>query len=424
MTVAVTVLALVVALAAYVLLRDRDGGSARPGTPSSPAGEPSDRPGARPDGARSRGIRTATFVDDLERALRRGDVRAARALAPSASAAAQRRAGALARTVERLGVTGLELRPRAEAPATPDLQRRYGAGTWVSAVQVVWRYAGTDLRPVVSAAELVLVPEGRGAVLAATRAPADQRAPAWLLEPLTVRRQGRVLVAAPEPTTADRLVQQAARAVSAVGRRVPGWRGDLVLEAPRSTATFRATSGLSAAASRSIAAVTTTADGSTLPGSPERVYVNPRVFESLGPAGQQIVLSHETTHVAVGDAVGSVPVWLSEGFADWVALADSPVPVRVLASQVRGLVREQGPPLRLPGRSEFAARNPDLGAAYESAWLAVRLIASTYGEPALLRFRRVAERQRSLERAFQAVLGTSLGAFTQRWRRELAQLSR
>ena len=40
--------------------------------------------------------------------------------------------------------------------------------------------------------------------------------------------------------------------------------------------------GVGEAAARTIAAVTTTADGSTLPGSPERVFVNPRVFDPLG----------------------------------------------------------------------------------------------------------------------------------------------
>ena len=356
-----------VALAAYALLRDGEPAVAPAGTPAASPAAPIDESDTGSDD-RSDDLRVGTeaLLGDLERALRRGDVRAARALAPATSAAAQRRAGALARTVERLGVTALDLRPLAEAPATPDLQRRHGAGTWVSAVQVVWRYAGTDLRPVVSAAELVIAPERGGAVLAATRPSPDGRAPSWLLEPLAVRRQGRVTVAASQPTTADRLLRLATRAVSVVGRRLPAWRGDLVLEAPGSTRTFRAVSGLSAAGARSIAAVTTTADGSTLPGSPERVYVNPRVFAPLGAAGQQIVLSHEATHVAVGDAaVGAVPVWLSEGFADWVALADSRVPVGVLASQVGGLVREEGPPRRLPGRAEFAARNPDLGAAYE-----------------------------------------------------------
>jgi hypothetical protein len=178
-----------------------------------------------------------------------------------------------------------------------------------------------------------------------------------------------------------------------------------------------------AAAARSIAAVTTTADGSTLPGSPERVFVNPRVFERLGVAGQEIVLSHEVTHVAVDAAVSSVPAWLSEGFADWVALADSRVPVRVLASQALDDVRQRGAPRRLPGRADFGAADPQLGAAYESAWLAVRLIARTYGEAALLRFQRIADRRGSVDVAFRAALGTTEATFTARWRRELNRLA-
>ena len=107
-----------------------------------------------------------------------------------------------------------------------------------------------------------------------------------------------------------------------------------------------------------------------------------------------------------------------------MALADSRVPVRVLASQVRALVRDHGAPRRLPGASEFRADDPDLGAAYESAWLAVRLIARTYGERRLLRFQRQADRDGGVRGAFRDVLGTNQEAFTRVWRRELVRLAR
>ena len=416
MPVAVTALVLLVALTAYLVLRGGEPDAARPGPAPTTAAGPGD---AGPEG---RTATTAALLLDLERALRGGDVSAARALAASGAPGARRLAAALVRNVERLGVTGLEVTAVAEAPAAADLEGRFGPGSRVAAVRVAWRYAGTDQRALVSAVELLIAPEGTRAALAGTRPAPGERTPLWLLEDLTVRRQGRVLVAGEHPATAARLLRQATRAVQVVARRVPGWRGELVVEAPATAQAFRATSGASAAAARSIAAATTTADGSTMPGSPARVYVNPRVFAPLGPAGQQIVLSHEVAHVAVGDPSTSVPLWLSEGFADWVALADSRVPVRVLASQVRALVADEGAPSRFPGRGQLAAGNPDVGAAYESAWLAVRLIATTYGEADLLRFRGAVE-SRGVDRAFRTVLETSTAAFTRSWRRELTRLA-
>src|SRR5215213_463066 len=231
---------------------------------------------------------TAGFLRELGVAFERGGARAARA--PAGPLAARRLAAAVARNVARLDVDGLDLRRVAEAPATADLVSRFGAATWVAEVEVVWRYAGIDRRSVSSTVELVLTPGEDGATLDDIRPAFGEQAPTWLLEPLTVRRRDRVSVAASDPTTASRLLAQAARAVTVVDRRLPAWRGDLVVEAPASVAGFRAASGLTPAAARSIAAVTTTADGATLPGSPERVFVNPEVFEPLGAAGQQIVI--------------------------------------------------------------------------------------------------------------------------------------
>jgi hypothetical protein len=276
---------------------------------------------------------------------------------------------------------------------------------------------------VTSSTRLVLTSGPAGTTFDTTLPTVGRQTPPWLLEPLTARRRGRVLVAAPDAASARRLAEQAVRAVGVVDRRLPGWHGKLVLEAPAAVPAFRAASGLGAAGARSIAAVTTTADGSTLPGSPERVFVNPHVFGPLGSQAQDIVLRHEATHVAVEAASSSAPLWLTEGFADWVALSDSDVPVRVLASQVCALVRREGAPRRLPGRAEFAASAPDLGAAYESAWLAVRLLARTHGPAALLRFQRLATTRSNVDDAFAQAFGTDEAAFTRAWRRELVRLA-
>ena len=59
-------------------------------------------------------------------------------------------------------------------------------------------------------------------------------------------------------------------------------------------------------------------------------------------------MSHEATHVATGASFATVPTWLLEGFADYVALDDAGVPVDVAAAQALERIREDGLPDRLP----------------------------------------------------------------------------
>jgi hypothetical protein len=98
--------------------------------------------------------------------------------------------------------------------------------------------------------------------------------------------------------------------------------------------------------------------------------------------------------------------------------------VRVAAAEILARVRQQGVPVRLPGPAEFAARNPALGASYDSAWLACRLLAHEYGERRLVAFYRASARASSTTRAFRTVLGTDQSAFARSWRADLRRLSR
>ena len=92
---------------------------------------------------------------------------------------------------------------------------------------------------------------------------------------------------------------------------------------PRSTPPWTPTDGTYAG----IAAVTTTVDGSGSPDAPVHVFVNPDVTRRLRGAGAQVVMSHELVHVATDAATSAVDLWLLEGFADYVALRDVPLPL-------------------------------------------------------------------------------------------------
>ena len=172
-----------------------------------------------------------------------------------------------------------------------------------------------------------------------------------------------------------------------------------------------------------MAGVTTTPDGSADVHSRGQVFINPNLFDPLGVDGRQIVVSHESAHVALGAATARMPLWLSEGAADWVALRRTSLPVSRLASQVLEWVRDGGGPRALPGPKAFDGTDKRIGAWYEAAWLAVKRLADEYGADALLRFYRAAERTGTTEPAFRQVLGTDQQSFVRDWRSYLESLA-
>ena len=118
-----------------------------------------------------------------------------------------------------------------------------------------------------------------------------------------------------------------------------------------------------------------------------------------------------------------MPTWLLEGFADFVALDHVDLPVSVTGSQILARVRKSGPPPHLPGKTEFDPENQALGASYESAWLACRLLAERYGEKRLIEFYRASDRDDSTTEAFRDLLGTDQQAFTRVWKGYLRKLA-
>jgi hypothetical protein len=172
-----------------------------------------------------------------------------------------------------------------------------------------------------------------------------------------------------------------------------------------------------------IAAVTTSDDGQLTPDAPVHVFVNPDVYGGLKPTGAQVVMSHEATHVATGAFTSPMPLWILEGFADYVALRDVDLPVSRSASQIIAEVRKDGAPNALPSADDFGTRTPDLGATYESAWLANRLLAREGGEAALVRFYRAVDGGAPVGSAMEREFGFGVPTFTQRWRTILQDLA-
>ncbi len=146
-----------------------------------------------------------------------------------------------------------------------------------------------------------------------------------------------------------------------------------------------------------------------------RVIVVPEVFARLNSTGKDIVLTHELTHVVAG--TDGLPVWLYEGFADYVGYRDAGLPVRTAAAELADEVRAGRLPSELPGPAAFAADGRDpvrLARAYQEAWLACRFLADRFGEETLVRLYRDAQ-VAGVERAL-ASLGLSAATLTARWR--------
>jgi hypothetical protein len=300
-------------------------------------------------------------------------------------------------------------------------QVELGPDAWRGTVQLSYRYEGFDESPARMETSVVFAPTGDDVRIASFGGAGD-RTPLWLADRLGVVRTQRTLlaVAGGEPGRYARLVTRAVRQVSRV---LPDWRGPLLVEVPQSRAELDAALMSQPGVYDNIAAVTTTADGSLAPGAPVRVFVNPVVFGRLKDRGAQVVMSHETTHVATGATFASIPTWLLEGFADYVALDDADVPVEVAAGQILDRIRKDGLPDGLPTSADLDPSASGLGATYEEAWLACRFLADEYGARAMVRFYRTVNTGSSTQEAFRSVLGTSQREFVAQWRDDLARLA-
>jgi hypothetical protein len=355
-----------------------------------------------------------SLLDHLETAVRHDDVTAGAAL--GATSRARTDLGGVVRNGRALHVADFSLRyVDASGAVAPD-------GSWAADVATRWRFAGFDERTEHLEVRVGFARAGDRLRIAGIGG-GDHRTPLWLSGPVQVRRDARSMVVVEgSAERADVFAALARRAVPQVRRVLPGWQGGLVLEVPGSQAGLDAALGAHPGDYGGIAAVTTTVDGSRSRSSPSHVFVNPQVFDPLRPNGAQVVITHEATHVATNAATSPAPIWLVEGFADFVALSSQSLPLTATAARIIALVRRSGTPRHLPGTHEFAAGAKDLEARYESAWLACRLLARDGGTDALVGFYMSMDRGAGLGRQLHRWFGLTPAGFTRQWRTLLSHL--
>ncbi|MEU8823751.1 hypothetical protein [Streptomyces sp. NPDC048636] len=315
---------------------------------------------------------------------------------------------------------------------TGGFQPALGTGRRLAAqIELRYRLAGYDTAPVVSAQHLTLAQRGSRWYVAADDGVVDGKRSGeqlWDQGRVEVVRGAHSLVlgVGQRRGLLHEVADTADRAVPALGRVWPGaWAGRVVVEVPADLDRMAALLGASPNGYRGIAAVTTGEVGGRdgNPSPADRVIVNPEAYQVLGDFGRQVVITHETAHVATRAATtASTPLWLSEGFADWVGYRTPGRTPGQVAPELADSVASGRLPRALPPDDAFRfGSEPDrLSQAYEQGWLACRLIADRWGSRKLVEFyREVGEapgRSGAVESALRRVLDVDLAEFTADWR--------
>ncbi len=353
----------------------------------------------------------------LERAVAQDAPADARALAPRGSRTGDQ-LRAVVDNAARLEVADLSLRYVAETgPVSPD-------GSWQASVELTWRFAGYDQDPARTEVRVGFAPaeDGVPGVQVVRLGGGPGRTPVWLTGPVTVASSPTTLVLAAGRRPAARYEPVAQRAVDTVDAVLTRWRPRLVVEVPADERGLDAALETGRGTNAQIAGVTAAVDG-RVEDSPIHVFLNPDVYDGLGRQGAQVVMSHEAVHVATRAPSSALPVWLSEGFADYVALGDVDLPFSVTAGQVAEEVRRDGLPRALPGAAEFDTADARLGAAYEAAWVACLVLDDRGGQDDVVAFYDAVDGGSSVDQALRELFGWSEDDLVRAWRQRLADLA-
>ncbi|HSN42774.1 MAG TPA: hypothetical protein VLR88_01805 [Propionibacteriaceae bacterium] len=255
-------------------------------------------------------------------------------------------------------------------------------------LSVTWRVPG-DARPAVDVLSARWADSPEGERQLASLAPmSDQRVPLWFSDDLTVvAAQGcTLIVPAASPRDLSRTCANAATRVSDAGLAIlsPTWTRTLVVEIPATNADFASLTGTDPADNVGVGGLTHHEGVDPVPG-PARAVLNPATAWSAPLDQVESLLAHEGVHHALADRTPALPLWVSEGLADHVALPASPgwkadVAQRLVAAYTGG---SQPHPLRMPTDADFAGDavtdHADLQLAYDTAWLMVDTLLSERG---------------------------------------------
>ncbi|MGP4025279.1 hypothetical protein [Actinomadura sp. 3N407] len=357
-----------------------------------------------------------TVLANRARAVQDGDRTAFLATVASAPAAFQDAQSRLYGNLRELPLAGWE--ERAVVTQATDDEK----GVAVVRVEVRSRLRGFDRGDVVRTRYLTLAPRsGIWTIVGdgSSHGFADDAA-IWDGGPLTVvKGRASLVIGDTAATGALRLEEIAERLDAAVpvvtGVVGKGWARRVVALVPADAGLASALAGPGQSLGDIAALATVTPSAGDGRGE-DRVVVSPATFGRLNDLGRDVVLTHELTHVATGGARDrATPLWLIEGFADYVGYLRTEIGVRSAAGELRREVAAGRVPSALPAAAAFSGGSARLSQSYQEAWLACRMVADRYGEATLVRLYRAAGRVPEAA-ALSDVLGLTRDRFTALWR--------
>ncbi|MEU5842796.1 hypothetical protein [Rhodococcus sp. NPDC047139] len=161
-----------------------------------------------------------------------------------------------------------------------------------------------------------------------------------------------------------------------------------------------------------------------------RIVFNPAASDRLDDTTLAVVLAHEMVHVAArADTVDGSPMWMLEGFADYVghrtAAGDPETRGRTdvwrVAPTLSGQVASAGAPDSLPADDDFTGERSAL--AYETAWSIAAFTADEFGHDRLVALYRALATgpvpSARLDAVLTEFLGVDTAGFVDRWGRWL-----
>lgn len=261
---------------------------------------------------------------------------------------------------------------------------------WAPEVQLNYALAGVDRDPTSKPMGYLFSRHGTQWFLASDTLTSRNtwRGP-WDFGPVTtIKTKSGVVLAHPgDAALAKRIgdeLDSDVKAVSAVWDQP--WSREVAVLVPSSTDELKAFVGPEFAVD-SIAAVAVAdrVDNAGHTAIGQRVVLNPDNADKMPEASLKVVLRHEMTHIAArGYTVDGTPMWMLEGFANYVGYRDSGISMDVGAADVAELERDGTVPTDLPANGDFAASGDKINLAYDEAWTLTSFIADTFGQHALV----------------------------------------
>ncbi|WP_137723857.1 hypothetical protein [Rhodococcus subtropicus] len=321
-----------------------------------------------------------------------------------------------------------------EAPVPSEVADRLGASdVWAPTVYLRYAIAGADPAPTRKPVSLLLARHGDEWKLVDDTTGGDSgretwRGP-WDFGPLVVREVpgagGRSSIVLGHPEQAAMIDRLAAEIGDAVDHVTDVWGEDwsrrAVVVVAGSRDEFVSLVGEEHSGSDIAAvAVSDAVDHGTRTATGQRIVFSPESAERLTDLTRIVVLRHELTHVAARPVTedGS-PMWILEGYADYIGYRGVESTFGSLAPTLSAAVAAGGPPTALPADADFGAGGDVARRAYESSWSLAAFVADEYGEQRLGELYRDLAQGRAtaaqLDDRIRDALGESSGDLARSW---------